>query len=111
MISNANTQARKKCFIVYLRAKGLPRYQIADIARVDECTVTQHVSIYADSGLAGLLQNNYRKPKSQLEPHTQAVKELFNQKPPHTVNQAIEMIFEKIGIRLKHSACQAFLKN
>ena len=110
MLSNTSSLARKKCLIIYLRAKGYSRCEIADIARVDEDTVTNHVKIFADSGLSGLLKANYYQPKSQLEPYVEQLKKLFEQNPPHTVNHAIELIFEQTGVRLKHSACQAFLK-
>jgi hypothetical protein len=45
-----------------------------------------------------------------LEPYTEQLKELFKEQLPHTVNQAIEMIDKETGIRLKPSACRAFLK-
>jgi len=45
-----------------------------------------------------------------LEPYTEQLKELFKKQLPHTVNQAIEMIDKETGIRLKPSACRAFLK-
>lgn len=35
---------------------------------------------------------------------------IVRKKTPHTVNQAIAMIFEQTGVRLKHTACQTFLK-
>jgi hypothetical protein len=38
------------------------------------------------------LEENYHQPKSQLEPYTEQLKELFKKQVPHTVNQAIEMI-------------------
>jgi hypothetical protein len=38
------------------------------------------------------------------------LQELFEKQPSHTVNQAIAIIFEETGVRLKHSACQPFLK-
>jgi transposase len=110
MLANTSLLARKKCLIIYLRAKGYSRCEIADIVRVDEDTITNHVKIFVNSGLQGLLKNNYYKPKSQLEPYVEQLKQLFNNTPPHTVNQAIEMISEQTGIRLKHSACLAFLK-
>jgi transposase len=110
MLSNTSSLARKKCLIIYLRAKGYSRCEIADIARVDEDTVTNHVKIFAGSGLQGLLKANYYKPKSQLEPYVEELKKLFEKNPPHTVNHAIELIFEQTGVCLKHSACQAFLK-
>ena len=110
MLSNDNLRARKKCLIVYLRAMGYPRHEIADIARVDEDTVTNAVKKYIQGDLARLLKEDYRIPKSQLEPYSERLKELFEKQPPHTVNQAIEMIAEETGIHLKHSACESFLK-
>ena len=102
--------ARKKCLAVYLRAKGYSRDAIADIARIDPDTVTHYVKKYANSGLKGLLENNYHKPESRLEPYKEQLKALFDKTPPHTINQAIEMIFEHTGVRIKNSACQVFLK-
>jgi transposase len=110
MFSNPEPRARKRCLIVYLRAKGHPCYEIADIVRVDEDTVINTVKKYVEGDLAGLLKENYRKPKSQLEPHNERLRTLFEKQPPHTVNHAIEMIFEATEVRLKHSACQTFLK-
>ena len=54
MSSNANPRARKKCLIVYHRAKGHPCYEIADIVRIDDDTVTKAVKkIYP--GRSGVL--------------------------------------------------------
>ena len=97
MFSNADPRARKKCLIVYLRATGRPCHEIEDIARVDEDTVTNAVKKYVKSDLAGLLKENYRKPKSQLEPHNERLTALFEKQPPHTVNHAIDMILKKRG--------------
>ena len=62
------------------------------------------------SGLQGLLEENYHQPKSQLEPYTEQLKELFKNQAPHTVNQAIEMIDKETGVVLKPSACREFLR-
>ena len=71
MLSNDNLRARKKCLIVYLRAMDYPRHEIADIARVDEDTVTNAVKKYIQGDLACLLKEDYRVPKSQLEPYSE----------------------------------------
>lgn len=110
MSSNDTPSGRKRCLTVYLRAKGYPRNVVADIARVDLDSVTNYVKRYTDGGLQGLLKDNYAAPKSRLEAHTGELKDLLEKKTPHTVNQAIAMVFEHTGIRLKHTACQAFLK-
>lgn len=47
--------------------------------------------------MAGLLKEHYRKPRSQLEPCNERLRTLFEKQPPHTVNHAIEMIFEETG--------------
>lgn len=80
MSSNDTLSGRKRCLIVYLRAKGYPRDVVADIARADPDTVTNHVKRYADGGLQGLLKDNYRPPKSQLEAYAGELKELFEKK-------------------------------
>ena len=110
MSSNANPRARKKCLIVYLGAKGHPCHEIADIVRIDDDTVTKAVKKYMQGGLPCLLKEGYRKPKSRLDPYSARLKELFEEQPPHTVNQVMEIIFEETGVRLKHSACRSFLK-
>jgi transposase len=110
MTLNTNSRVRKKCLVVYLRKKGYRRVEIAEIARIDEDTVTNYTKKYDESGLQGLLEEKYHQPKSQLEPYTEQLKELFKKQVPHTVNQAIEMIDKETSIRLKPSACRAFLK-
>lgn len=107
---NNQPRNRKKAFVVYLRAIGKSCHEVAQIARVDKDSVTNYVKKYAESGLQGLLAESYRQTKSQLAPHTEQLKKLFEKQPPHTVNQASEMVFETTGIRLKLSACRDFLK-
>lgn len=110
MSSSNNPQDRKKCLIVYLSVMGYSRQEVAKIARVNEDTVTNYIKLYKVGGLQKLLENNIYKPIGKLEPYIEQLKELFKNNSPHTVNQAIEMIFEATGIRLKHSATLAFLK-
>ena len=110
MTLNKNSRARKKCLVVYLRKKGYQREEVAELLRIDEDTVTNYTKKYDESGLQGLLEENYHQPKSQLEPYTEQLKELFKKQVPHTVNQAIEMIDKETGICLKPSACREFLR-
>ena len=110
MTLNQNPRVRKKCLVVYLRKNGYRREEVAKLLRIDEDTATNYTKKYDKSGLPGLLEENYRQPKSQLEPYTEQLKKLFKKQLPHTVNQAIEMIDKETGIQLKPSACRVFLK-
>jgi len=107
---NAQPRNRKKAFVVYLRSMGKSCHEVAKLTRVDKDTVTNHVKKHVSGGLQGLLAESYHQSKSRLEPHSEPLKKLFGEQPPHTVNQASEMIFETTGIRLQHSACRDFLK-
>jgi hypothetical protein len=71
MTLNTNSRVRKKCLVVYLRKKGYQRKEVAEIVRIDEDTVTNYTKKYDESGLPGLLEENYHQPKSQLEPYTE----------------------------------------
>jgi len=106
---NPRARARRKCWVIYLRGKGYPCREIADVVRVDGDTVTEYLRKYRDGGLPGLLTEDYRKPGGQLDDHAERLKKVFETSPPHTVNQAIEVVERETGVRLKPSACRAFL--
>ncbi len=110
IMTSPNERYRKKSLVLYLKGMGLEHKEIATIARVDQDTVTNYIKQYVQNGLDEMLEDNYYKPVSQLEPYIIELKQLFEEEPPHTVNHAIEMIDKYTGIRLKHSACRDFLK-
>jgi transposase len=105
-----NERLGKKCLVIYLKGMGLSHKEIAKIVRVDQDTVTNYLKQYVQDGLEGLLEDNYRTPTGQLESYIPQLKKIFEQEPPHTVNHAIEIIFDLTGVRFKHSACRDFLK-
>jgi transposase len=107
---NPCPRARKKCWVVYLRGKGYACREIADLVRADRDTVTEYVRKYRDGGLPGLLAEGCRQPVGRLDGHAERLKEVFKEQPPHTVNQAIEVVERETGVRLKPSACRAFLR-
>lgn len=106
---NLSARARKKCWVVFLKGRGYMHRDIASLLSIDEDTVTKYLKTYSDGGLPKLLEENYHKREGQLDAHAERLKEVFKANPPHTVNQAIEMIERETGVRLKHSACRAFL--
>src|SRR5665647_1709559 len=77
MTLNPNPRVRRKCLVVDLRKKGYRREEVAELLRIDEDTVTNYTKKYDERGLPGLLEENYHQPKSQLEPYTEQLKELF----------------------------------
>lgn len=106
---NPVERARRKCWVVYLRGRGITRKEVASIVRVDEDTVTEYVRKYVEGGLELLLSDDYRRPKGRLDEHTERLRKVFESQPPHTVNEAIEIIERETGVRLKNSGCRSFL--
>ena len=47
---NPVERARRKCWVVYLRGRGITRKEVASIVRVDEDTVTEYVRKYVEGG-------------------------------------------------------------
>ncbi len=107
---NSCKGARKKCRVVYLKGKGYAYPEIAKVVRVDQDTITDYVRKYRDGGLPGLLAEHSRQRKGQVDAHADRLRQVFENSPPHTANQAIEVIERETGVRLKHSACRAFLR-
>jgi transposase len=107
---NSGRRARKKCWVVSRKGKGYAHQEIADVVRVEGDTVTASVRKYRDGGLAGLVAENYRQREGQLDAQAERLKEGFEKRPPHTLNQAIATIEQETGLRLKHSACRALLR-
>ena len=106
---NPCSRARRKCWVVYLRGKGYACQEIADVVRVDADTITEYVRKYREGGLPGLLVEDYRQPAGRLDGQAEKLKDMFGKRPPHTVNQAIAMIEQETGLRLRPSACREFL--
>ena len=107
---NPVERARRKCWVVYLRGRGISRKEVSSIVRVDEDTVTEYVRKYVEGGLKLLLFDDYRKPKGRLDDHTEHLRRVFESEPPHTVNEAIEIIERETGVRFKNSGCRSFLR-
>ena len=64
MTLNTNSRVRIKCLVVYFRKIGYQCKEIAEIARIDEDTVTNYTKKYDESGLQGLLGDQYHQPKA-----------------------------------------------
>lgn len=109
-MNHSDFSIRKKCWVLYLKAKGLSHKAIAAITRVTDDTVTHYLKEYVEGGAERVLEKRYHRPKSQLEPFVEEVKEMFIKRPPHSAKEAAHRIKEKTGIHLSVSACRDFLK-
>ncbi len=74
---NTNSRVPKKCLVVYLRINGYRREEVAELLRIDEDTVTNCTKKYDETGLQGLLEENYHQPQKPIGSVCRAAKETF----------------------------------
>lgn len=102
--------AKKKLYVVYLKALGLPHQDIVRIARVSGDSVTRYLKAYIEGGVTALCSSNLYCPRSALLPHLATINAHFQAQPPHTVAQAVHEIEQLTGIKLGLSASRDFMR-
>jgi len=101
---------KKRMHVIYMKSQGLPHKMIAAACDVSLNSVTNFIKIYNQSGIEGLRQLYYRKPKSQLENYRTSIKEEFEKNPPLNSAQASMKIEEMTGVKFSPSQTRTFMK-
>jgi len=101
---------KKRMHVVYMKSQGLAHKTIAIACNVSLNSITNFIKIYNKSGLKGLRQFYYRKPKSQLENHCASIEEEFEKNPPLSSAQASAKIEQMTGIKLCPTQVRSFMK-
>ena len=100
----------KRCETVYLRAKGMKPGQVCELAGIHIKTFRAHLHLYLNGGIEGLKHREPRRPKSELEQHKLSIEEEFRLRPPTSIKEAAERIFQLTGIRRSKTRVEVFLK-
>lgn len=104
-------RVQQRCEVVYLKAINYSHQEIGYIARLSQPTVRSYLEAYQEGGLEKLKELNFQGPTSALNAHQETLEAEFKARPPQTVNEAIERIAEKTGIRRSPTQVCQFLKN
>jgi transposase len=103
-------RVQQHCEIVYLKAMGLPHQDIGRIARVSQPTVRCYLENYQAGGLDKLKEVNVYRPTSELNDHQATLEEEFKARPPKTINEAVERIQQRTGLRRSPTQVRTFVK-
>lgn len=101
----------KRMHVIYMKSQGLPHKMIAVACNVSLNSITNFIKIYNKSGIEGLRQFYYHKPKSQLENHRTSIKEEFEKNPPLNSGEAAAKIKEMTGVKLSPTQTRTFMKH
>jgi len=99
----------KKINAVLLVAQDVERQIICAHLGIKRNTLVSYVKLFLAEGLAGLKRNNYHKPISPLQEHVESLEKYFDTHPPHSVNEAIDVIKRLTGLNYKKSFVHEFL--
>ena len=100
----------KRCETVFLRARGMKPGEIREVTGMDVKTIREHLHRYENGGIEGIKQREPYRPKGELEEHRQSIEEEFRKRPPASIREAGERIFQLTGIRRSDTRVEVFVK-
>lgn len=107
--SYPDPQVCKKINAILLVAQDVERKIICSHLGIKRNTLVSYVKLFLAEGLDGLKRNNYRKPESPLKEHVKTLEKHFDEHPPHSINEAIDVIERLTGLKYKKSFVHEFL--
>jgi transposase len=101
---------QKKIEVLWLKSQGLSHEAIAQLSGVCSRQVQRYLKEYLEGGIERLKQNHYTGSPSELNQHTETLKDYFTKNPPSTAAQAQKAIEELTGLRRSITQVREFLK-
>jgi len=96
-----------KIEVLWLKSLGYSHKDICKICQISKGTLCCYLKQYLEGGIEKLKELNFRQPESELEKHTQKIKDYFQKHPPATVKEAMAKIEDLTGIK----RCETQIRN
>jgi len=103
-------RVQKKIEVLWLKSQGLSHETIAQLSGVCSRQVQRYLNEYVEGGIERLKQNHYTGSPSELNQHTETLRDYFTKNPPSTTAQAQNAIEELTGIRRSLTQVREFIK-
>lgn len=95
---------------LWLKAHGLPHWQIAELVGVTENTLREYFELYRQGGLEKLKELNYYRPESDLNAHIVSLEVYFREHPPASITEAQSEVEAITGVKRSETQVREFLK-
>jgi len=99
-----------KIEVLWLKSLDYSHQDICKICKISKGTLCCYLKQYVEGGIEKLKEINFRQPESELEKHTQKLKDYFQEHPPATVKEAMAKIEELTKIKRCETQIRNFLK-
>src|SRR6266567_2376178 len=74
-------RTKRKLLVLRMHVLNVPHAAIASTLNINNDTVTNYLKLYQSEGLAGLLENKFFQPTSQVAPFFDAIKKSLADEP------------------------------
>lgn len=101
---------RRRMLVHLLKSRGLPHWQIAEMAGISGTTLREHLALYLQGGIDALLQLNYRGSANALRERKDEIIAALEENPPATLKEAQAIIKEATGLERSLPQVSAFLE-
>lgn len=103
-------RVRQRMEALYLKALDYQHQEIGSVMQIDQKTLRSYLRMYQEGGIEALKVLNFHQPVSELDEHGDEIKAAFEDRPPKSINEAIERIEKLTGIRRSPTQVRKFLK-
>ena len=103
-------RVRQRMEALYLKALGLSHKEIGRIVRISQTTLREYLQMYQEGGIDALKELNFHQPQSDLDDHQDSLRQEFEQRPPPTIDEAVDRIEKLTGLRRSPTQVAEFLK-
>lgn len=100
----------RRCEIILLRASGYKTRAIQEVTGLNVKTIRAYIHLYLTGGVESVLGRFPHRPVSELDEHRMTIEQSFRERPPASLKEAGERIFQLTGIRRSPTRVGVFLK-
>jgi len=96
--------------VLYLKSQGIKHKEICSLCKISKTTLTTYIKQYQSEGIEELKKINQKGQVSELNQHSDILKDYFEKNPPSSVAEASNAIEKLTGVKRSPTQVREFLK-
>ena len=108
-LHHPHPRVQQKMWAVWLKACGLPHYEICRLVGISENTLRAYLQTFRQGGVNALNIVLFKGTQSQLDAHQSTLEAYFRQNPPASSGEARAVITRLTGIERSPTQVRAFM--
>ena len=101
---------QKKMEVLYLKSQELKHKYICSLCKISKTTLTKYIKQYQSGGVEELKKLDYKGQPSELNQHSDILKEYFEKNPASSVAEASDAIENLTGVKRSPTQVREFMK-